>query len=161
MYGSYGSYSSMCAVQMSAPIDITTGFAMTRQDASCAFPSWPRGSSLSGSERASSYLSDEDLFPLEDLEDDARSVSSSSSGSSNSGSCPLVSASPPRYTEADLLEMQQARQARQREMLRVLMSEKERRKQAALAAGRRPRRSSSKKSPPTKKLAAISEMGGE
>ncbi|KLU81692.1 hypothetical protein MAPG_00776 [Magnaporthiopsis poae ATCC 64411] len=67
MYSPYGSYSST-----SAPMEIGAGSYLSRpqhhfSDASCAFPSWPRRSSLSeserGEERATSFLSDEDLFP--------------------------------------------------------------------------------------------------
>lgn len=131
-YNSYSSYSSM-----SSPMDIApTPFSSRGPDASCAFPSWPRRSSLSESdaseERATSYLSDEDLFPTDVFEDDARSVSSNGSAS------PLQSPPMQVMTEADLLELQRERAAYQREMMRILMSEKERRRQQA----KRQRRSS-------------------
>jgi hypothetical protein len=161
MYGSpYGSYSGM-----SAPMDITPSHHYSRpQDASCAFPSWPRGASLSGSgapcERATSYVSDEDLFPSDweaDYHSDARSVASSTSSSST-----------PQYehqpyaaavvSEAELLEMQRERAAYQREVMRFLALEKEKRR-AAAAAGKKSKSrsgsSSSKKSSPKSKLAAM------
>ncbi|TPX17058.1 uncharacterized protein E0L32_012292 [Thyridium curvatum] len=164
MYGSYGSYSSMCSVQMSAPLDISPSYSK-QQDASCAFPSWPRRTSLSESDceqRATSFLSDEDLFPAAAaaeaavFEDDAQSVSSAGSNISTP-----ASGSPQIVTEAQLLEMERERQAYQREVTRFLLSEKERRRQAA---GKRQRRSSShsKKSPkPKHNLAPIAEAGGE
>ncbi|KAK3344084.1 hypothetical protein B0T25DRAFT_317317 [Lasiosphaeria hispida] len=145
MYGSYGSSSSSYSSSynsyssystISSPMDIApTPFSSRGPDASCAFPSWPRRSSLSESdaseERATSYLSDEDLFPTDVFEDDARSVSSHGSSS------PMQS--PTQMTEADLLEMQRERALYQREMMRVLMSEKERRRQQT----KRQRRSTS------------------
>ncbi|KAK0705305.1 hypothetical protein B0H67DRAFT_379037 [Lasiosphaeris hirsuta] len=135
MYGSYGSSSSSYSSSynsytsyssMSSPMDIApTPFSSRGPDASCAFPSWPRRSSLSESdaseERATSYLSDEDLFPTDVFEDDARSVSSNGSSSPTQ--------SPTQMTEVDLIEMQRERALYQREMMRVLMSEKERRRQ--------------------------------
>jgi len=117
-------------------------------DASCAFPSWPRRSSLSESdseERASSYLSDEDLF-LDTFEDDARSVSSN--GSSSPAVSPPMA---PVMDEAELLDLQRERAAYQREVMRVLLNEKEQRRRQQQAA-RKQRRSSSgaKKSPKSK-----------
>ncbi len=120
----------MCAAQ-TAPMDIggSTGpHAMRQDNSSCAFPSWPRRSSLSASaatseSRATSYLSDEDLFPADPLEDDARSVSSAGSTASP------AAMTPPVLTEDEMLEMQRERQAYQRELVRFLMSEKERRRQ--------------------------------
>lgn len=154
MFGSYGSSSSSYSSSynsyssyrsMSAPMDIApTPFSSRGPDASCAFPSWPRRSSLcspDAEERATSYLSDEDLFPT-DYEDDLHSVSSA-------GSSPLQS--PPTtqaIAEADLLAIERERAAYQREMMRLLANEKERRRQQA----KRQRRSSgdSKKGPKTK-----------
>ncbi|KND94369.1 hypothetical protein TOPH_01271 [Tolypocladium ophioglossoides CBS 100239] len=144
MYGSYGSYSSMSA--MSAPMDITSNNNRTH-DASCAFPSWPRRLSLSDSEqeepRATSFLSDDDLFLSDPFDDDVRSVSSTSSASS-----PFAAAveSPPRISEEELLRMERERVAVQREYVRQVKQEKERRRQTVLRA----RRSSPKKSPKTK-----------
>ena len=143
MYGSYGSYSSMSA--MSAPMDITPNNIRTH-DASCAFPSWPRRSSLSDSDhgetRATSFLSDDDLFLCDPFEDDVRSVSSTSSTSS-----PTAAAiSPPRISEEELLRMEYERVTMQREYIRQVKQEKERRRQTVLRA----RRGSPKKSPKAK-----------
>ncbi|TDZ23151.1 hypothetical protein Cob_v003806 [Colletotrichum orbiculare MAFF 240422] len=151
MYGSYGSYSSMSAVSISAPIDIAPS-NMLAHDRSCAFPSWPRRDTLAdfdGESRATSYLSDEDLFP-QDFEDDTHSVSSSGSFSSPNSRSPQV-------TEAELLQMERERMAMQREALRCVMAEKERRRQQALKQKQQhqQRRSSSgsKKSPKGKHAA--------
>ncbi len=142
MYGSYtssyGSYSSM-----TAPMDITPSYLGSRsQDQSCAFPSWPRRSSLSESDatemRATSYLSDEDLLDV--FEDDAHSVSSSSSASQSPQN---------QLTEQELLEMERARLDYQHQMMRVMMMEKERRRQQQAMKSRQ-RRPSSKKSPKNK-----------
>lgn len=143
MYGSYGSYSSMSV--MSAPLDIPFNNIRNR-DSSCAFPSWPRRSSLSDSEheepRATSYLSDDDLFLSDPFDDDAGSISSASSSSS------LTTAvmSSPRIADEEFLRLECERVARQKEFLRQVKVEKERRRQAAL----RSRRSSPKKSPKSK-----------
>ncbi|EQK99302.1 hypothetical protein G6O67_005813 [Ophiocordyceps sinensis] len=152
MYGSYGSYSSLGT--MSAPLDFTSSNIRTH-DASCAFPSWPRRSSLSDSEheepRATSFLSDDDLFLSDPFDDDARSVSSASSASS-----PFAVVSPPRLSDEEVMRMERERAATQREILRQVKQEKERRRQTGL----RSRRSSTKKSPkPTKPacLTTISE----
>ncbi|KJZ80193.1 hypothetical protein HIM_00043 [Hirsutella minnesotensis 3608] len=151
MYGSYGSYSSMSA--MSAPLDITSTNIRTH-DASCAFPSWPRRSSLSDSEhdepRATSFLSDDDLFLSDPFDDDLRSISSSSSASS-----PFATVdSPPRVSEEELLRLERERVAMQREILRQVKQEKERRRQTALRA----RRSTPKKSPKSSKNACLTTI---
>ncbi|KAM3503487.1 hypothetical protein MY10362_004160 [Beauveria mimosiformis] len=143
MYGSYGSYSSMSIG--SAPMNIYT--SVTSRDESCAFPSWPRRSSLSSSNkddvthepRASSYLSDDDLF-LDDEpsssgsgseSDDIRSVSSA--GSASPPTLGLVLASPVRAapSEAEILEMQRQRLNVRKDLIRMVQQEKERRKQQA------------------------------
>ncbi|KAJ6790316.1 hypothetical protein PWT90_06393 [Aphanocladium album] len=147
MYGSFGSYSSMSIG--SAPMNIST--SVTSRDESCAYPSWPRRSSLSSSDsdasyepRASSYLSDDDLFlydePSSDS-DDSRSVSSA--GSASPPTLGLVLASPVRQapSEAEMLEMQRQRLNMRKDLIRMVQQEKERRKQASKG-----RRSSSKKS---------------
>jgi hypothetical protein len=139
MYSPYGSYSSMGS--LSQPLDIAprSYHSSSSYQANCAFPSWPQ------QERATSYLSDDDLL---DLEDDSRSIASSSA--SNASGSPYV-------TEQELLELQREQQAAlQREALRFVMQEKERRKQAARRA-----RGSAKKSPKSNKsshaMAPISE----
>lgn len=143
MYGSYGSYSSMSA--MSAPLDIPFN-NIRNQDSTCAYPSWPRRSSLSESEyeepRATSYLSDDDLFLSDPFDDDVHSISSSSSSSSPAT---VLMNSPPRMSE-EFLRLECERVTRQKEFLRQVKMEKERRRQAAL----RSRRSSPKKSPKIK-----------
>ncbi|WYZ36576.1 hypothetical protein EsH8_II_000082 [Colletotrichum jinshuiense] len=153
MYGSYGSYSSMSAISISAPIDIAPS-NMLAHDRSCAFPSWPRRDTLAdfdGEPRATSFLSDEDLFP-QDFEDDAHSVSSAGSFSSPNSRSPQIN-------EAALLEMERERMALQREALRCVMLEKERRRQAAIQQKKSQRRGSSKKSPKNKmaSMAPIAE----
>ncbi|KAK3315034.1 hypothetical protein B0H66DRAFT_535925 [Apodospora peruviana] len=150
---SYTSYASSYG-SMATPMDIAPSpFSSRGPDASCAFPSWPRRTSLSESdaaeERATSYLSDEDLFPQDVFEDDARSVSSNGSAS------PLQSPTPmPVMTEAELLEVQRERAAYQKEVMRFLMSEKERRRQAAKrsrsSSGSKSSSSSKQKSPKSK-----------
>lgn len=135
-------------------MDISPSKLSTRsQSATCAFPSWPRRSSLSESsqeERPTSFLSDEDLFLCDPFEDDARSVSSAGSSTTSPFQSP-----PQQITEAELLEMRRERDAHQREVVRFLVGEKERRRQAA----RKQRRSggattsssgSAKKSPKSK-----------
>ncbi|KAM3451005.1 hypothetical protein MY3296_005648 [Beauveria thailandica] len=156
MYGSYGSYSSMSIG--SAPMNIYT--SVTSRDESCAFPSWPRRSSLSSNKddvshepRASSYLSDDDLF-LDDEpsssgsgseSDDMRSVSSA--GSASPPTLGLVLASPVRAapSEAEILEMQRQRLNVRKDLIRMVQQEKERRKQLA-SKSRRTAAAASKKS---------------
>lgn len=123
MYGSYGSYSSMGAMSISAPMDITSS-NMIAHDRSCAFPSWPRRDSLTSSEsdRPTSYLSDEDLFLPDTFEDDSHSISGASS----------TTTSPPRANADNFLELERQREAMQREAaLRYSTNEKERRRQQA------------------------------
>ncbi|EHK26591.1 uncharacterized protein TRIVIDRAFT_208078 [Trichoderma virens Gv29-8] len=143
MFGSYSSYSSMSA--KSIAIDISPSNLRTR-DASCAFPSWPRRESLSEfdrEERATSFLSDDDLLLSDPFDDDSHSIASSSASSS-----PIMMQSPPRLTDAEVLEMQREKLALQRECMRQIMLEKERRKQASKKKSRSA--TSSKKSPKSK-----------
>lgn len=147
----------------SQPMEIPTSSYLshnynTAYTASCAFPSWPQRSSLTDSheQRATSYLSDDDLFPFDDS-DDAHSVSSAGSTTPTS---PVAA-----VNEADLLQMQREQQmAMQREAIKFLLNEKERRRQQM----KKQRRSSgssggsSKKSSPKTKAAhldAIAEAG--
>ncbi|KAM4059213.1 hypothetical protein HRG_007925 [Hirsutella rhossiliensis] len=150
MYGSHGSYSSLST--MSAPLDFTSTNIRTH-DASCAFPSWPRRSSLSDSEHeephATSFLSDDDLFLSDPFDDDARSVSSASSASS-----PFAVASPPRLSDEEVMRMERDRAAMQREILRQVKQDKERRRQTVLRA----RRGSAKKSPKPTKPACLTTI---
>lgn len=156
MFGSYGSYSSMCAA--SAPMDITSR-SLSAHDSTCAFPSWPRRSSLSESdreERPTSYLSDDDLFLSDPFDDDTRSVSSAGSASSPAHSQGAIS--PPHIiTDAEILEMERERLAMQREFVRGIVTEKERRR--AVARKQRKSSPSSKKSPKNKlsSMAPIAE----
>ena len=145
MYGSYGSYTSFPASPITSatttsPLDISPS---TLRTDSCAFPSWPRRSALSSpchEPRASSYLSDDDLFPgagaLDD--DDATSVSSSGSSSFASpvGAVEVLSGS-------QLMEEHMRREAA-KEYVKALISEKERKR--AAKKGRRGSGGSSKKS---------------
>ncbi|KAH0532527.1 hypothetical protein TsFJ059_001206 [Trichoderma semiorbis] len=143
MFGSYSSYSSVST--MSTAIDISPSNLRTR-DASCAFPSWPRRESLSEfdrEERATSFLSDDDLLLSDPFDSDSHSIASSSASSS-----PIMMQSPPRLTDAEVLEMQREKLALQRECMRQIMLEKERRKQASKKKSRSA--SSAKKSPKSK-----------
>lgn len=128
-------------------------FSSRGADATCAFPSWPRRTSLceaDAEERATSYLSDEDLFPT-DFEDDSRSVSSSGSIS------PIQS--PPALTEAEILEAQRERAAYQREVMRFLLAEKERRRQAPKRrSSSGSKSSSSKQKSPKSKLSSMTPI---
>lgn len=105
-------------------------------------------------ERATSYLSDEDLF-FDVTDDDNRSVSSHGSAS------PVVS--PP--TAADLMadegfELQRQRAAYQQEMMRTLLLEKEQRRRQQQQAAKRARRGSggSSKKGPKSKLSAMTPI---
>ncbi|EJT71914.1 hypothetical protein GGTG_11167 [Gaeumannomyces tritici R3-111a-1] len=176
MYSPYGSYSST-----SAPMEIGAGSYLSRpqhhfSDTSCAFPSWPRRSSLSeserGEERATSFLSDEDLFPSSPdvFDDDARSVSSS--GSSSAGS-PIPGRLPsnnntssdrydyfdaPAAAEADEARLEARRQqmrAYQLEAMRQAVEERDRRRAAMKQRQRRPSAGSKKSSPKAKGTAAM------
>jgi hypothetical protein len=146
MYGSYGSYSGM-----SAPMDINPGSSYRSQESSCAFPSWPRRSSLSDpdsqfeDQRATSYISDEDLFFADTFESDydSRSISSSSSNS-------------PHQQEQDAIQQARERAAYQREMMRVLAAEKARRQQAK--KGSRRSSTSSKKGSPKSKMVSMTPI---
>ncbi|KAK3387112.1 hypothetical protein B0H63DRAFT_447998 [Podospora didyma] len=160
MYGSYGSSSSSYSsytssygsYSISSPMDIAPSrFSSRAADASCAFPSWPRRSSLSESDsedRATSYLSDEDLYLQDVFEDDAQSVSSHGSAS------PIQSPQMPAMTEAEILQAQREQAAYQREVMRFIMSEKEKRRQAA----KRQRRSSTSSSSGKKSKSKLSAM---
>lgn len=152
MYGSYESYTSLPSSPITSattsPLDISPS---TMRTDTCAFPSWPRRSALSDpatEPRASSYLSDDDLFPCDvsPSEDDATSVSSAgSSFASPVGAVQELSGS-------QLMEERVRREAA-KEYVRMLVAEKERKR-----ASRKGRRGSggSKK----KKMAPIVE-GGE
>ncbi|KAI1388940.1 uncharacterized protein F4822DRAFT_262704 [Hypoxylon trugodes] len=162
MYSPYGSYSSMSSPAQ--PMEIPTNsylFSSRDYSASCAFPSWPQRSSLTNEEqeqpyqRASSYLSDDDLFPCDGFEDDAHSVSSAGSTTPTSPTAVAEDA-------AEMLRIQREQQmAVQREAVKFLLNEKERRRQQ-LKRQRRGSGGSSKKSTPKSKQAhldAIAEAG--
>ncbi|KAL6906659.1 hypothetical protein GGI43DRAFT_235961 [Trichoderma evansii] len=143
MFGSYSSYSSVSS--MSAAIDISPSNLRSARDASCAFPSWPRRESLSEfgrDERATSFLSDDDLLLSDPFDDDNHSIASSSASSSPI----MMMQSPPRLTDMEILELQREKLAVQREAVRQVMLEKERRKQAA----KKKSRTVVKKSPKSK-----------
>ena len=162
MYGSYGSYSSMSIP--TAPIDIynsssRNGSIMRAHESACAFPSWPRRSTLDcdrDEPRATSYLSDDDLFPSDPLDDDAHSVSSSS-GSSNASP---ASHSPRGHmlNEAQLLEMDRQRHEAQREAVRLVIAEKERRRLQQAAMKKQRRGSGGSKKSPKSKLGAMAPI---
>ncbi|KAI0025255.1 hypothetical protein F4780DRAFT_422170 [Xylariomycetidae sp. FL0641] len=142
MYSPYGSYSSLSTP--TAPLDIAQGsyLAASNHTSSasynCAYPSWPRSG-----ERATSYVSDDDLFLCD--EEDARSVASSSSSYSAAPTSPFAVAN-----EEEILEMQAQKMARQREAMRFLVAEKERRRQQSQRK-RRSSSGSSSSSPSSKK----------
>jgi hypothetical protein len=166
MFGSYSSSSSSSSSydsftsrspysSMSSPMDIAPRSSSSRRgpDAACAFPSWPRRSSLGegdSEERASSYITDDELF-MDVFEDDACSVSS------NGSSSPVHSPAAPVITEAEFLQLQREQLAHQREMRRILVAEKELRRRAAeqdqqrrRQGGKRRSGSSGAKKPKTK-----------
>jgi hypothetical protein len=155
MYSPYGSYSSMGS--NAQPLDIAPNSYFSRDagyHASCAFPSWPQRSSLMDSareERATSYLSDDDLFPCDPVGDDAHSISS---GSSTASASPYVS-------EEELLELQRRQMAMQREAVKQILNEKERRRQQFKRSRKAGASSSSKKSSKAKQdqMAPITENG--
>lgn len=147
MFGSYGSYSSMCSTR---PMDITPS-SLNSRDASCAFPSWPRRDSLESDreERPTSYLSDDDLFLSDPFDDDTQSVSSAGSSSPNAMHSP-----PNVISDAELIQAEREHQAAlQREFIRVVVNEKERRR----AAARKQRRNSPSKKSTKTKLSSIEE----
>jgi len=132
-------------------------------DPECAYPSWPRRSSLGegdSEERATSYITDDELF-MDVFEDDACSVSSSQGSAS-----PVHSpAAAPALTEAEFLQLQREQLAYQREMRRIMLAEKElRRRQAEADQQRRrpgPKRrssSSSAKKATKSKLSAMTTI---
>jgi len=152
MYGSYGSYGSIASSQLSAPMDIASS---SRQragspDFSCAFPSWPRRSSLSSADgagdedrRATSYLSDEDLFPLDYADAAVDDDSSDAHSISSAGSAPRAAA----LDDAALRREQ--RDAYQREAARLLVAEREReRRRLQAQMARRAARRSQQAPPP-------------
>ncbi|KAK4154273.1 hypothetical protein C8A00DRAFT_14592 [Chaetomidium leptoderma] len=113
---------------MSSPMDIAPRSSSRRgPDPECAYPSWPRRSSLGEGdsyERATSYITDDELF-MDVFDDDTSSVSSQGSAS------PAHSPAAPVLTEAEFLQLQREQLAYQREMRRIALAEKEvRRRQA-------------------------------
>jgi hypothetical protein len=158
MYSPYGSYSSLSS--LSQPLEIAPSSYLASPNAyhaNCAFPSWPQRSSLSNEssgrpcmpERASSYLSDDDLL---DLEDDAHSIASGSSSAASRSPINMMS-------DGELLAMQLEKEALQREAAkRFLLQERERRRQQATQ--KRGHRSSggSKKSSPKSKSSAMAPI---
>ena len=129
-------------------------------DPECAYPSWPRRSSLGegeSEERATSYITDDELF-MDVFEDDACSVSSSQGSAS-----PAHSPAAPVLTEAEFLQLQREQLAYQREMRKIVLAEKEmRRRQAEQDQQRRrpgpKKRSSSGKKATKSKLSAMTTI---
>ncbi|KAH7040167.1 uncharacterized protein B0I36DRAFT_343955 [Microdochium trichocladiopsis] len=126
MFGSYGSYSSMSSSSQALDIAPTSYLSRTNSfTPSCAFPSWPQ-------ERASSYLSDDDLFPCESVIEETSSTTEFSPATSPQETSPFV-------TEEQMLLLRRQQQAvMQQEALQFIIAEKERRKQARKAAKRGP-----------------------
>jgi len=61
---SSSSFGSSCSTTSAMSIDIKRSNSSDPTSPSCAFPSWPRRSSLSGiAEEPTSFISDDDLFP--------------------------------------------------------------------------------------------------
>ncbi|KAK4667361.1 hypothetical protein QC763_308550 [Podospora pseudopauciseta] len=161
MYGSYGSTSSTSSSYshsyspygsyhtMASPMDIAASPFSTRGlDATCAFPSWPRRESFCEQDsyegRVSSYISDDDLLGASDMYED---------DSSSNGSASPIQSPPAQYpTETELLEMQRERAAYQREVMRLVLAEKEKRKQQAK------RRASATKKSKSSKLTAMTPI---
>ncbi|KAK8024819.1 hypothetical protein PG990_002642 [Apiospora arundinis] len=148
MWNSFGSSGSMSPYTQ--PLDIPYSSASSRSSAyqpNCAFPSWPQGPSLGSSsrphyERATSYLSDDDLFWQDSENDDAHSVSSAGSGgASHHGSAYAVQQPTEEELAEQRLEEQRKRAQMQRDALRFVKLEKERRRLAAQQ--QKPRRSNS------------------
>jgi len=101
-------------------------------------------------ERATSYLSDDDLYPIDsNSSDDAHSISS---GSSTASASPFV-------TEEELLEAQRQKMALQREAIKYVLNEKERRRQQAKRSRRSSGGSSKKSSSKHDPMAPITEAG--
>ncbi|KAG5998108.1 hypothetical protein E4U52_001709 [Claviceps spartinae] len=151
-YGSCASYSSLNT--MTPTLDLSFG-TIQSHDSSCAFPSWPRRSSLSESEEdepvATSFLSDEDLWPSDPVEEDNRSLSSTGSSPS-----PVLNAiaSPPRVTDEEFLRMECERVAKRDEYVRQIRQDKDRRRQASLKA----KKSSQKRSPKLKQVVPLTTI---
>lgn len=138
MFGSYGSYSSMSS--NAQPLDIAPTSYLARSTSfqpSCAFPSWPQ-------ERASSYLSDDDLFPCESITEDSRSTTEFSPATSPQVTSPFVT------EEQMLLLRRQQQAAMQQEALQFIIAEKERRKMARKTAKRTTSYTKGSRSPKTK-----------
>lgn len=155
MYGSYGSYSSSASMEIPSR---RSGYQHSYLDDSCAFPSWPRRSSLGDGDeqpRATSYISDEDLEFLSEPvfhDEDAHSISSYGSGT------PSPQLAPVRHISEEALEEMRREQAlRQQELIRVVMDEKEKRRQAAKAQKQR-KPSSKKGASPRSKLSAMTPI---
>ncbi|KAK4142965.1 uncharacterized protein C8A04DRAFT_37841 [Dichotomopilus funicola] len=170
-WGSYGSLSSSCSstdssssLDISSPMDIAPRSSSSRRgpDPECAYPSWPRRSSLGegeSEERATSYITDDELFMDVFDSDDC---SDSSSGAASPVHSPV--GAPPALTEAEFLQLQREQLAYQREMRRILVAEKEMRRRQAeqdQQQRRRPglkRRTSSGKKVPKVKVAAMTTI---
>ncbi|EGS23848.1 uncharacterized protein CTHT_0005560 [Thermochaetoides thermophila DSM 1495] len=151
MYGSsYSSYSSSSsstrsffspysspttAVTTTIAIDIAPSpFSTQAPEASCAFPSWPRRSSLGGwdapEDRPSCYFSDEELLEIDSFSEDDLS---SHGGSPNQS--PI-----PQQPQIDY-------EAAKRQVLRILaLEQREQRRRAAMMGKKRRTSPSSKKS---------------
>lgn len=137
-------------------MDIKSSY-LHSHDAPCAFPSWPRRSSLNGEdrERPTAFLSDDDLFLGNPFDDD--DISSASSSTSSAASSPSPQADGlDGLTGEQVLQMEMQRAAamqHQRDFVnaRHAAGEKERRKQVKRAASKKSTHaSSSKKSPKIK-----------
>jgi hypothetical protein len=140
-------------------MDISSG-SVRSHDATCAFPSWPRRSSLDSedTERPTAFLSDDDLLG-DPFEDDATSTTSSASGSM---SC-SPQHQPAQPTEEELFYIQRERMNMERQLVQHIITEKERRRQANKAAAAAAhasdrRRSSPKKTAPKSKVVGMTPI---
>jgi hypothetical protein len=157
----------MSSGAMAIPMDITPS-NLRSHDATCAFPSWPRRSSLgesdsndSSSSRPTAFLSDDDLFfCTSNINADPFDESASSSSSSSARSSLELERE---------MDMQRERERLQREQfVRQAILEKENQRRRQQQAMRRAqmghhqqvqqkRSSPSKKSSPKSKLTSIVE----
>ena len=136
LYSSYSSYS----------ISSTPSSDSSSQGSSCAYPSWPRRSSLDGAvsqETATSFISDDDLFPEVFDEND-------------SDCTPIASPcrSPPRTTMEELEVVSFTAVRNMLAMHKELQPEKKRRKRRSSSSSSRKSRSG-----PAKPMSPIQEAG--
>jgi len=116
-------------------MDISTSSSTRPQTPTCAYPSWPRRSSLNecrDAEEATSYISDDDIFPcvFDDSETDCAPVITPSASRSVSPSYMMreVQVVDNRALMRELLAQQQQRQQQQQQQQQT---KKERRRRSS------------------------------